>query len=102
MNLHELPGGDLILEGLHDLNQGNIDTMSALLVSIASIRLTAAGLDLPQHPLMPDPELALYECLEKEQEDPYAYYNALLDSLESFCNALELHFESRPYLLDPG
>jgi hypothetical protein len=37
-----------------------------------------------------DPELALYAKLQHEQDDAYAYYNALLHSLNSFCTALEL------------
>ena len=58
--------------------------------AIASIRLTKAGLDIPRSHLMPEPELRLYARLQEEKDDAYSYYNALLDSLNSFCNALEL------------
>jgi hypothetical protein len=52
--------------------------------------LTAAGLDIPQVSLVSEPELALYEYLQKDRDDVYPYYNALLNSLNSFCTALEL------------
>ena len=60
-----------------------------LLRNIASLRLTEAGFDIPKQSLMSEPELALYEHLQNEREDAYSYYNALLNSLSSFCNALE-------------
>lgn len=89
-DLSELPGADLILPGLEDLHSGKIDTVGALLITIASNRLSAAGLDVPKKNLMSDPEMTLYAHLQSNREDAYAYYNALLDSLNSFCNALEL------------
>jgi hypothetical protein len=90
MNLHELPGSELILPGLEDLRSGETNTVGALLVTIAATRLTAAGLDIPRDRLDPEPELSLYGRLQDEREDAYPYYNALLSSLNSFCNALEL------------
>lgn len=93
MNLNELPGSELILPGLNDLRNGKANTIGALLISIASIRLTEAGLDIPTDCLSPEPELTLYARLESERNDPYPYYNALLDSLNSFCNALELRYK---------
>lgn len=39
---------------------------------------------------MLEPELTLYAHLQDERDDACPYYNALLDSLNSFCNALEL------------
>jgi hypothetical protein len=95
MNLNELPGAELILPGLKDLCNGETDTVGALLVAIASKRLTQAGLDFPKDHLVPEPELTLYARLQREQSDAYSYYNALLDSLNSFCNALELSSEDR-------
>jgi hypothetical protein len=82
----------LILPGLDDLHNGKTHTVGALLVAIASIRLTAAGLDIPKDRLALEPELALYARLQEERDDAYPYYNALLDSLNSFCNALEKSF----------
>ncbi len=54
------------------------------------MRLTAAGLDIPKKPLISEPELALYAHLQNERDDAYSYYNSLLNSLNSFCNALEM------------
>ena len=90
MELNELPGSDLILSGLEDLCQGKNNTIGSLLIAIASLRLTAAGLDIPKAPLVSEPELALYAHLQQERDDAYAYYNALLNSLNSFCVALEI------------
>ncbi len=92
MNSAELPGAKLILPGLKDLHNGKTDTVGALLVAIASTRLTAAGLNVPKEHLVPEPELALYARLQAERGDAYPYYNALLASLNSFCNALELSY----------
>ena len=80
----------MILPGLEDLHDGESDMVGALLISIASTRLTQAGLKFPKSHLMPEPELRLYDRLQQERDDPYPYYNALLSSLNSFCNALEL------------
>jgi hypothetical protein len=90
MELNELPGSELILPGLEDLYHGRNNTIGSLLISIASIRLTVAGLDIPQVYLVPEPELALYNHLQIDRDDAYSYYNALLNSLNSFCAALEL------------
>jgi hypothetical protein len=90
MELNELPGSELILPGLEDLYQGRNNTIGSLLISIASMRLTAAGLDIPHEYLVIEPELALYNHLQIDRDDAYSYYNALLNSLNSFCAALEL------------
>jgi hypothetical protein len=90
MELNELPGSELILPGLEDLYHGRNNTIGSLLIAIASIRLTAAGLDIPQESLASEPELALYNYLQIDRDDAYSYYNALLNSLNSFCAALEL------------
>lgn len=89
MELNELPESELILSGLEDLYQGKNNTIGSLLIAIASIRLTEAGLDLPKQPLASEPELALYAHLQSERDDAYTYYNSLLNSLNSFCAALE-------------
>ena len=90
MELNELPGSDLILLGLEDLYQGRNNTIGSLLIAISSKRLTAAGLDIPKALLASEPELALYAHLQNERDDAYPYYNSLLNSLNSFCAALEL------------
>ncbi|MEB3191641.1 MAG: hypothetical protein VKL42_14985 [Snowella sp.] len=93
MNLNDLPGAEIILPGLTDLQNGKSQTIGALLVAIAATRLTEAGLDVPTHHLASEPELTLYARLQNEQEDAYQYYNALLNRLNSFCNALEIHYK---------
>jgi hypothetical protein len=92
VELNQLPGSELILPGLEDLRHGRNQTIGALLIAIASIRLAKAGLEIPNQPLAQDPELTLYAQLQGDREDAYAYYNALLNSLNSFCNALEFKF----------
>jgi len=89
MKLVELPGAELILPGVDDLRKGEADTVGALLIAIASTRLSNAGLVFPKDNLMSEPELILYAYLQDRRNDAYPYYNALLDSLNSFCNALE-------------
>ena len=94
--LSELPGAELILPGLYDLRDGKANTVGALLVAIAATRLAKAGLDIPRDQLAPEPELTLYDSLQAERDDAYPYYNALLDRLHSFCNALELRYQYEP------
>jgi hypothetical protein len=105
MSLSELPGAELILPGLDDLHNGETNTIGSLLVAIcrrrqrfaiAATRLTEAGLNIPKDNLAPEPELALYALLLSERDDAYPYYNALLSSLNSFCNALELSYKYKP------
>ena len=90
IDLQELPGAELILIGIEDLHNGKSETVGALLIAIASTRLIEAGLTFSTSHLMLEPELELYDRLQDERDDAYPYYNALLSSLNSFCNALEL------------
>ena len=96
MNLNELPGAEIILPGLRELHNGESNTIGALLVAIAATRLTEAGLEIPKNHLALEPELTLYARLQDQQDDAYPYYNALLNRLNSFCNALELSYEYKP------
>jgi len=89
MDLETLPGAELILSGLEDLRNNESDTIGALLIAIASTRLTEAGLEFSKNHLISEPELRLYDRLDNERSDAYPYYNALLSSLNSFCSALE-------------
>ena len=90
MELNELPRSDLILLGLEDIYQGKNNTIGSLLIATTSNRLTEAGLDIPKVTLVSEPELSSYNHLQNKRNDAYAYYNALLKSLNSFCTALEL------------
>lgn len=84
MNLNELPGSEWILPGLEDLHNGNSDTVGALLVAIASMRLSEAGLDFPRTDLMPEPELALYDHLRRERDDAYHFTTLCWVALTAF------------------
>jgi len=53
MELEQRPGGDLIAQGLEDLERGR-ETVEALLVSIGAARLREAG--LPVGRVLPDAE----------------------------------------------
>ncbi|NJR70359.1 MAG: hypothetical protein HC771_18280 [Synechococcales cyanobacterium CRU_2_2] len=96
MSINDLPGAEIILPGLSDLHSGHSNTVGALLIAIAATRLTEAGLDIHNYHLAPEPELTLYDLLQKEREDAYPQYNALLSRLNSFCNALELNHKYKP------
>jgi len=82
-----LPGGELVAKGLEDLARAD-ETVEALLVSIGTPRLRAAG--VPVDNPLPDPEHRLYERLAREDPDSaHSRYNALLRRLTSFESALE-------------
>ena len=93
MSLNDLPGAEIILPGLSDLHSGDSNAIGALLIAIAATRLTEAGLDIQNYHLAPEPEITLYALLQKEREDAYPHYNALLNRLNSFCTALELSYK---------
>lgn len=87
LNVAHLPGGELIAAGLRDLGEG-IESVPALLVSMASRRLRGLGFDVP--PPLPDPELRLYALLAAEDSDTaHGRYNALVRRLVSFARAAE-------------
>jgi hypothetical protein len=82
MDLTMLPGGDLIADGLADLEHGR-DTIAALLVSIGAPRLATLGYALPRTLL--EPERRLYELLARTEPDSaHGRYNALVRRLVSF------------------
>lgn len=82
----ELPGGDLIREGLDDLRAGR-ETAAALLVAIGAPRLRQLGMDVPT---AETPEHRLYDLLAREEPDSaHSRYNALIRRLVSFERALE-------------
>lgn len=86
MDLTRLPGADLVLRGLADLERGVISN-EALLVSIGAPRLQRVGLLVA--PPLADPEKRLYAQLAAD--DPlraHARYNALVRRLVAFERAL--------------
>jgi hypothetical protein len=82
-----LPGADLIAEGLEDLGHGR-ETIAALLVSIGAPRLRRLGFEVADP--LPDPELRLYSLLAATNPaSAHGRYNALVRRLVSFERAAE-------------
>lgn len=90
--LTQLPGGNLIFQGLADHAARRL-TVEACLIAIARTRLGRAGLTIPPGHDIPEPEHQLYALLEKEPGDAYSRYNALIRQLISFSQALEHQHE---------
>ncbi len=90
----ELPGADLIAEGLVDLH-ANRCTVNALLVAIGAPRLRNLNLDLPVASQLPErPEHQLYDLLaSQEAQNAHESYNALIRRLVSYERARELALE---------
>jgi hypothetical protein len=87
MMLDHLPGGDLIAEGLADLEAG-VESIPALLVAIGAPRLRGLGLVIPA--TTDQPEIQLYRLLASEHADAaHGRYNALIRRLVSFERAAE-------------
>ena len=85
-NYAGLPGADLIVEGLHDLEAGR-ESVTSLLIEIGAPRLRALGVAVPF--TLPLPEHRLYARLaQHEPESAHSRYNALLRRLVSFERAL--------------
>lgn len=84
----ELPGADLVEQGIVDLRMRR-ETKEALLVSIGSPRLRTLGIDVPEP--MADPEHRLYELLARDDVDAaHGRYNALIRRLVSYERAAAL------------
>lgn len=84
----DLPGADLVRQGLRDLEDGAV-TVHALLVSIGAPRLRRVLAGLPDSTL-PTPEHRLYELLASEDSDSaHSRYNAFIRRLVSFERAAE-------------
>ena len=82
----DLPGHDLIAQGLDDLVAG-VETAAALLVSIGAPRLRQLGLQITDP--IPGSEHRLYELLSRSDPDSaHSRYNALVRRLVSFERAL--------------
>jgi hypothetical protein len=80
--LETLPGGDLIREGLSDLDDGVV-SISSLLVSVGAPRLRLLGLAVPR--VEENPEHRLYALLAADDADgAHSRYNALIRRLVSF------------------
>src|SRR3954447_20510275 len=92
-DLHGLPGAERVQHGLADLQHGR-RSIEALWLAAAATRLRSLGLPVPAAADLPgEPEIALYEALGAESDDPYYRYNALRAELDSFLAALEARSE---------
>ena len=83
--IKDLPGADLVREGLRDL-YAREETLAALLVLIGAPKLRQLGFDVPSFPSSAVlPEHRLYERLALEHGDgAHSQYNALIRRLVSF------------------
>jgi len=78
-----LPGADLVVAGLADLEQ-DVESVPSLLVQIGAPRLRTLGFEVPPS-VVSSPEMRLYELLAVEHGDgAHSQYNALIRRLVSF------------------
>jgi hypothetical protein len=84
MNSDALPGSDLVVAGLADLEHGRL-TIEAMLVASAADRLGRIGVVVPM-PVPDDPEARLYALIEAQVGPRRAHgrYNALRRRMLSF------------------
>jgi len=83
----DLPGGDVVREGLDDLRNGR-ETAPALLVAIGAPRLRRLGIVVPES--VEDPEHRLYALLSRTEGDAaHSRFNALIRRLVSVERAAE-------------
>jgi hypothetical protein len=83
-----LPGHELVAEGLADLAAGR-ETAAGLLVTMASPRLGALGIEVPACEAAEPSHHRLYEVLEREGPGAHSRYNALVRRIVSFARAAE-------------
>jgi hypothetical protein len=83
----DLPGHELVSEGLIDLAEGR-ESESGLLVSMAAPRLRALGFDVPEGG-GDRPSHRLYELLSESDQGAHSRYNALIARVVSFARAAE-------------
>jgi hypothetical protein len=85
-----LPGGEILRNGLKDLQAG-VRSVDALLVLVAAPRLTRCGIRIPSTDScsgLPEHDLFHRLCVEHGPE-AYRHYRSLLRRLVSLENALE-------------
>jgi hypothetical protein len=85
-----LPGGEILRNGLKDLQEGVI-SIDALLVLVAAPRLTRCGIRIPQArspTSLPEHDLFRRLCVEYGPE-AYRHYRALMRRLVSLENAMD-------------
>lgn len=97
LDISDLPGADLVIQGIEDLREG-VRSEFALLVLMACPRLRDLGIEVPDMPDVRWPvEHRFYELLEdKFGADGYSRYNSLRRRIVSFVHALEHRRSARP------
>jgi hypothetical protein len=89
IDIDSLPGADLVLEGIADVEHGR-DTAAAALTRMASPRLRALGIEAPHPGEGPPPGHRLYELLAAtDPATAHSRYNALVARMVSFARAAE-------------
>jgi hypothetical protein len=85
-----LPGGEILREGLRDLQRG-VRSIDALLVLVAAPRLIRCGIPVPPISSPPEvPEHDLFRLLSIEHgPEAYRHYRSLMRRLVSLEQALE-------------
>lgn len=83
----DLPGHELVAEGLVDLAEGR-ESESGLVVAMAAPRLRALGFDVPEGG-GERPSHRLYELLAEKGQGAHSRYNALVARIVSFVRAAE-------------
>src|SRR5690349_10963394 len=88
--LQGLPGADIVIQGLLDL-ESDARTESALAVSLIRRQLSDFGIEVPFGPEIEPPiEHRLYELLEDLYcSDAYSRYNAIRRRIASFVHSME-------------
>ena len=88
--MRSLPGSEIVLPGLADLEAGR-DTAAAAAVAMASTRLRGAGVPVPEIPASGQPAAHhLYELLASDHGDAaHSRYNATVRRIVSFARAAE-------------
>jgi hypothetical protein len=90
LDFEALPGGDLVRQGLADLERG-VESVAALLVLSGGPRLRRLSIAVPTvEPSDPLPEHRLYQLLAETHGDAaHSRYNALQRRLVSFARAAQ-------------
>ncbi len=87
--IDNLPGADLLIEGLADLRRGREST-SAALVEMAAPRLRDIGFEIPVHSAAEPAGHRLYDLLAaSDPAGAHSRYNALVGRMVSFARAAE-------------
>ena len=92
IDLEGLPAARRVERGRRDLERGRWSA-DAWWLAAAATRLRELGVKLPEITPPREPELALYEAIGADSDDPYYRYNALRRELSSFLSALEARVE---------